>query len=104
MKNISILLKSGAITCLVFICNVPAHSQNQISPPVAEALIQKNSAAIGLSRTDLPNTRISNAYHDQSGATLIYLQQTFQGIDIDNTIKVLAFKADRPVSCGLISS
>src|SRR3954471_13201147 len=59
----------------------------------ALALVKKNATAIGLSNDDVINSRISSTYDDaSSGATFVYLQQTYMGIDVDKSIQVLAFK------------
>jgi len=65
----------------------------------ALALVKKNAAAIGLSDDNIANCRIANTYVDAvSGATFVYLQQTFMGIDVDKSIQVLAFKNGSLVS------
>src|SRR3954452_21764692 len=67
----------------------------------ALALVRRNAAAIGLSSDDVANSRISSTYDDAlSGTTLVYLQQTYKGIDVDKTIKVLAFKNGTLVSAS----
>ncbi len=65
----------------------------------AMSLVKKNAAAIGLSAGSIDNSRISSAYDDaSSGATMVYLQQTYKGIDVDKSILVLAFKNGSLVS------
>jgi uncharacterized repeat protein (TIGR01451 family) len=67
----------------------------------ALSLVQKNSTKIGLSETDIQNSRVSDTYLDAlSGATLVYLQQTYQGIDVDKSIKVMGFKNGNLVSAS----
>ncbi|HXL54687.1 MAG TPA: M36 family metallopeptidase [Chitinophagaceae bacterium] len=71
----------------------------QVDAKTATGLIMKNAAAIGLSKSDLKNYRISDAYFDQlSGLTMVYMQQTYKGIDVFNSIQTLAFKDDQLAS------
>lgn len=63
------------------------------------ALIESNSSAIAMSAADRANSRVADAYYSkQSGLMLVYLQQTYKGVDVYNSIKVLAFKNDKLVS------
>ncbi len=102
MRKFFTPFKPIAFLCLVFVCSLQkANAQNLVSTAAAQALVQKNAAAIGISSAQLSDTRISDAYYDQlSGATLVYLQQTFRGIDVYNTIKVLAFKNGKLISAA----
>ncbi|HXL58994.1 MAG TPA: M36 family metallopeptidase, partial [Chitinophagaceae bacterium] len=71
----------------------------QVNIKTATGLIVKNAATVGLSKSDLQNYRISDAYVDQlSGATMVYVQQTYKGIDVFNSIQTLAFKNDELVA------
>ena len=70
-----------------------AQAQKQPSAEYFETLIKKNANLIGLDETDLKNTRISDAYYDNhSKAYMVYLQQTYKSVDINNAITPLAFK------------
>ncbi|MEO8764657.1 MAG: M36 family metallopeptidase [Ginsengibacter sp.] len=79
-------------------------SQTIIAQDVQEtqkalSLVQSNATAIGLSQQEIADSRISDTYVDAlSGNTLVYLQQTYQGIDVDKIIQVLAFKNGKLVS------
>ena len=65
----------------------------------ALSLVKNNAAAIGLSQQNILDSRISDTYVDAlSGNTLVYLQQTYMGIDVDKVIQVLAFKNGTLVS------
>jgi len=65
----------------------------------AKALLAKYAKPIGLSDNDLNNLRISDMYTDKmSGATIIYLQQTYKGIDIMNAVQTVAIKNDKVIS------
>ena len=64
-------------------------------------LVKKNAAALDLSKNDLQNLRISNAYVDKiSGASLVYVQQTYKGVDVFNAIQTYAFKNERLISAA----
>jgi hypothetical protein len=74
-------------------------AQNAQDNQKALALVKKNSAAIGLTKDNIANSRITDAYTDAlSGATIVYLQQTYMGIDVDRTVQVLSFKNESLVS------
>lgn len=99
MKKFFSYLKCTAIIFLALFYSIQASSQKKVTIEEAEGLIQKNAAAIGLSSVDMMNTRITDTYYDQlSGATLIYLQQTINDIEVYNSIQTLAFKNDKLVS------
>lgn len=62
-------------------------------------VIKQHAAKIGLSAEDLNNYRISHAYVDKlSGATIYYLQQTYRGIDVLNSIQTVAIKNNEIIS------
>lgn len=62
-------------------------------------LVEKNSAAIGLSSEELSNVIISDAYFNKmSGTEMVYIQQGYKTIPVYNQLKVLAFKNELPVS------
>ena len=66
---------------------------------VNASTIAKHAAQLGFSATDLQNYRISDAYVDKlSGATIVYLQQTFKGVDVFNSIKTVAIKDNKVYS------
>ncbi len=68
-----------------------------IDKVTALQLVNKNSAAIGLSKADIENVIVSNAY--KSGPLdLVYLQQMYKGLPVFNQLQVLAFKNGLPVS------
>ena len=73
----------------------------QISDQAAFGLIRKNASALGLTKDDILNSRISTAYVDQiSGASLVYVQQTYKGTDVFNSIQTYAFKNGKLVSAA----
>src|ERR1700759_3612247 len=64
-------------------------------------LVKANASAIGLSKTDLANMRISSAYMDKaSGAYLVYVQQTYKGSDVFNAVQTYAFKNGKLASAA----
>ena len=73
----------------------------ELTSQSAVRLVSANAAALGLSKTDLGNMRISSAYLDKSsGATLVYVQQTYKGVDVFNAIQTYAFKNGKLVTAS----
>ncbi len=98
MKNIFTFFKI-AIPFFFAVALQPVLAQNTQGNDKAWALVKKHAAAIGLTGDNIANSRISGTYDDAiSGATMVYLQQTYMGIDVDKLILVLAFKNDALVS------
>src|SRR3954447_21949902 len=92
MKRTSTLFRL-AIAFVFAITSQAIIAQDLQNNQKALALVKKNATAIGLSNDDLVNSRISSTYDDaSSGATFVYLQQTYKGIDVHKSVKVLAFK------------
>jgi hypothetical protein len=89
-KKNTIWKSTIAILCVITSQTLMAQNvQNQ----QALELVRKNAAAIGLTDQNIINSRVSDTYVDVlSGATLVYLQQTYLGIDVDKSLQVLAFK------------
>lgn len=86
------LLKT-AVALLCAIATQTLFAQDVQETQKALSLVKKNAAAIGLTDNNIINSRISDAYTDVlSGATLVYLQQTYMGYDVDKSLQVLAFK------------
>ncbi len=86
-----------ALVSLLTVVNVKA--QNNLESKQALSLVQRNAAAIGISNTHLKDVMISKAYHDPTlDADLIYLQQSYLGLPVFNSIKSIAFKADKVTS------
>ena len=74
-------------------------AQNVQDNQNALTLVKKNAAALGLSDNNILNSRVADTYIDAiSGATLVYLQQTYMGYDVDKSLLVLAFKNGSLVS------
>ena len=79
--------------------NNAAQSLNTQGTVAAFSLVSESKAALGLSTEDLSNSKVTGTYHDQStGLTMVYLNQTYQGIPVFNQILVLAYKDGKLVS------
>ena len=71
----------------------------QISAKEAIFLVKQNSSFLNLSSEDIDNSIVSDAYFDRTSNTqLIYLQQSFEGIPVYNSIQVIAFKKMKAIS------
>ncbi len=92
-KHVSALLVSGILALHSF-AQSPALEEKS-----AKSLLYQNAAALHLGSEALKNTRISSFYYDKAtGVTMLYLQQTFKGVDIANAITPVAFKDGKPVT------
>ena len=71
----------------------------ELNKQVVINLLEKNKANIGLTKADIDNSIISNAYKSpSSGLTFIYLQQSHNGLPIFNQLKTIVFKDENLVS------
>ncbi|MEP6682126.1 MAG: M36 family metallopeptidase, partial [Parafilimonas sp.] len=76
-------------------------SAQDLTAQAASSLVRTNASSLGLSKNDLSNMRISAAYIDKtSGATLVYVQQTYKGADVFNAIQTYAFKNGKVVTAS----
>ena len=74
------------------------HAQ-QIQAKQAFDLVAKNASFLNLSSDDIQNSMVANAYLDKISKTqLIYLQQSYQGVPVYNTIQVIVLKNDQAIS------
>jgi extracellular elastinolytic metalloproteinase len=90
-----------AIVCTLLIASTTALFSQELTSGTAVDLIRKNAASLGLSKNDLQNLRISSAYVDRiSGASLVYAQQTYKGVDVFNAIQTYAFKNQDLISAA----
>jgi extracellular elastinolytic metalloproteinase len=72
---------------------------NQADRNTALSLIKSNLKQIGLSENDYNNLDVSSTYLiEQSNIRMVYLIQTFKGIQVFNKMQVLAFKNGSLVS------
>ena len=98
MRKIITPLKLVVTFVFTFVCQTMM-AQGVQDTQKALSLVKSNAAAIGLSQQNILDSRISDTYVDAlSGNTLVYLQQTYMGIDVDKVIQVLAFKNGTLVS------
>ena len=66
---------------------------------LAIQLVSKHSEAIGLSKDQLNNFKVSSTYYNEvAGTQMVYLLQTYKGLPVYNQMLVLAFKNDKVVS------
>ena len=93
--------KMAMLSISVLLLSVNGLFAQQISDQAAFSLIKKNAAALNLTKNDILNSRISTAYVDKiSGASLVYVQQTYKGVDVFNSIQTYAFKNGKLVSAA----
>ncbi len=90
------LLVSSLLTAQSYAQSVKADEKS------IQSLLYKNASALHLSVDDLKNTRISSFYYDDvSKATLVYLQQTYKGVDVYSSVAPVAFKNEKPVAVNI---
>lgn len=71
----------------------------KITPEDALKLVTENAPSLHLTKEEVQNSIVTNAYTDKvSQLQLVYLQQTFQKVPVYNQIQVIAFKNGAPVS------
>ncbi len=76
---------------VISMCSFTAFAQQDMK--VYRDMLSEYSGAVGVTNDELNAAEISNAYTDQqTGITFIYLQQTYKGIKVYNSIISAAFK------------
>lgn len=96
MKSGILQLKTAMLLLAVLCLSVNGLFAQELTDASALSLVKKNASLIGLTKTNLENVRISAAYIDKtSGATLVYAQQTYKGVDVFNSIQTYSFKNGR---------
>jgi len=99
MKFKNLRLKIAIVFSLGLLAMANIADAQQLTSESAGRLVRTNASAIGLTKNDLDNFRISNAYIDKiSGASLVYVQQTYKGVDVFNSIQTYAFKNGKLVT------
>lgn len=86
---------------LIFIASFFAQLSfaQQLSKEQALTLVNKNLDKLNISAADAENAIVTSSYFDKKSQTqLVYLQQSYNGIPVYNTIQVFAFKNNIPVS------
>ncbi len=101
---IKVFKKNFLVVCFALVSlltGVNANAQNNLESKQALSLVQRNAAAIGISNAQLKDVIISKAYHDPTlDAELVYLQQSYLGLPVFNSIKSIAFKNDKVSSAA----
>ena len=81
---------------LLAACITNSYAQNLTDPTYLKAKIAKNISRTGIPAAYLDDAYISSAYKDnRTGIEHIYLQQSFNGVEVYNQIISLAFKDDK---------
>src|SRR4051794_36995422 len=92
------ILKLIAVFAVVFVSQF-IEAQDIQKTEKALSLVKNNATRLELSDDNILNSRVSDTYVDAlTGNTLVYLQQTYKGIDVDKLVQVLAFKNGKLVS------
>ena len=93
-------MKKLLLLSFILVCSFIMKAQvSENDKSIALQLVQKNSAAIGLSQIDLDNSIVSGTYIvPGSEIRMVYLQQSYKNIPVYNHLHVLAFKNEKPVS------
>ncbi len=101
-KLITVFRKNFLVVCFALVSLltvVNAKAQNNLESKQALSLVQRNAVAIGIPDAQLKDVMISKAYHDPTlDADLVYLQQSYLGLPVFNSIKSIAFKNDKVTS------
>ncbi len=62
-------------------------------------LVTKHHEAIGITKDQLSNIKVSSSYYNETAGTqMVYLIQAYKGLPVYNQMLVLAFKDDKVVS------
>lgn len=100
MKKCFYALKHPFFLLLVtLLCGTQMQAQQVISNESVMKLISENANKLMLTTDDQSNSRISSAYQDnRTGLLLVYLQQTYKGVDVYNSIQTIGFKNGKAIS------
>lgn len=81
------------------LCIKQIHAQQVISNESVMKLISENASKLLLSTEDQANSRISSVYQDnRTGLLMVYLQQTYKGVDVYNSIQTIGFKNGKTIT------
>lgn len=95
MKKTSTFFRFAVLSCLMLMTS-PSMLHAQTLGKTSRELVAKNAFILGLTQDALSESRVSDSYSDKiSGTTMVYLQQTYKGVDVFNSIQTIAFKGDR---------
>ncbi len=100
MKKCFYALKHPFFLLLVtLLCGTQMQAQQVISNESVMKLISENANKLMLTTDDQSNSRVSSVYQDNhTGLLLVYLQQTYKGVDVYNSIQTIGFKNGKAVS------
>jgi len=100
MKKCFYALKHPFFLLLVtLLCGTQMQAQQVISNESVMKLISENANKLMLTTDDQSNSRISSAYQDnRTGLLLVYLQQTYKGVDVYNSIQTIGFKNGKAIT------
>ena len=85
-------LRNYILTALVLLFSINAFAQ-ELTTDQALKMVGKNSSHIGLNADDIENVIVTNSYKDKlSGLNLIYLQQSYQGVPVYNSLQIVVLK------------
>lgn len=79
--------------------SLQTQAQQIVNDQTIMKLVAENANKLMLTTEDQMNSRISSAYQDNhTGLLLVYLQQTYKGVDVYNAIQSIAFRNGKAVS------
>ncbi|MEO9209934.1 MAG: M36 family metallopeptidase [Ginsengibacter sp.] len=88
-----------AFVFISFILLLQSSYAQEIPAKQAFDILTKNANSLTLSPQDIQNVIITSAYTDKtSGMQLFYLQQTYLGLPVYNSIQIIALKDEKVVS------
>ncbi len=72
---------------------------NNLEKLAALQLVEANKTTLNLSEIDIKNSIVVSTYKNKfAGTTMVYLQQTYKGVVVNNQIQSIAFKEGKVVS------
>ena len=75
------------------------YGQSSFNKEQALHLVSENAAGLGLTTADISGVLVSDAYFDKiANVNMVYIQQTYKGVPIYNSIKTIAFRNGKVVS------
>ena len=100
MKKCFYTFKQPFFLLLVaLLCSTQMQAQQVISNESVMKLVSENANKLMLTTDDQSNSRVSSAYQDnRTGLLLVYLQQTYKGVDVYNSIQTIGFKNGKAIS------
>lgn len=86
----------------IFVYSYTTTAQESQSPAaIIQTFLEENRLDLGLQSTDIQNWTITNHHKSQqSGATYVYIQQTHNGIGVENGVANFAIKDNKVLSMG----